>query len=168
VAGMPIKFFEESVKSGATLADLADNFLASSREHIVSEGGFYSVLHAGDGIMIPPGYMLTQASLGCISNASDIFDEVTLSCTLTVHAMSKQLFKSNKDSFNASVSLGLEACPTTPAFQKHLEHLKVAQLAFNAFAGCTKSEALTPPGSPLPIVDAVPVGAIDWTRSGYI
>lgn len=63
------------MESGAQLGDVAASQLEITRQKLCGGGGFFAALEEGEAILIPPGFMITEASSGMFPNTSEFFEK---------------------------------------------------------------------------------------------
>lgn len=66
VSGIPLSHFTADFEKGATLGDVTDKATSMSRYEIEKSGGFWIYLTAGQGVLIPPCYLLLEVNHGAL------------------------------------------------------------------------------------------------------
>lgn len=67
VAGIPMKNYHTSIlKGNKNIADISTEFGNMKRSDLEACGGFYADLSPGDGVVIPPGYLVFQCHRHCM------------------------------------------------------------------------------------------------------
>ena len=74
-AGIPISHFVGDIDGGATFGDLNTKFASMSRDDVVKAGGFWAYLRQGQGIIIPPAYIIMDINRGAMDYIAGAEDE---------------------------------------------------------------------------------------------
>ena len=74
-AGIPISHFAGEIEGGATSGDVHGKFTSMSRDDVIKAGGFWAYLRTGQGIIIPPAYIIMDINRGAMDFTPDAEDE---------------------------------------------------------------------------------------------
>ena len=81
--GLPIMAFQKELQHPATtVSDIVSKFTSMTRDEIKENGGFARIVESGDGLVVPPGYLLADANTGSMPDCT--MDSVDAPCDVAV------------------------------------------------------------------------------------
>ena len=69
--GIPLMAYQKELEDHTvTLSQIVSQFTSATREQINERGGFACLVESGDGLVIPPGYLLADINTGALQDCS--------------------------------------------------------------------------------------------------
>ena len=74
VVGFPLTWFTAEIQAGGDLGEVVNKFTKMDRDTVETDGGFWAILGPGEGIVVPPAYLVATVNHDAILTGGEVED----------------------------------------------------------------------------------------------